>query len=406
MPPPKRHLSVQNEETTPDGNSDAEPVPTTNVPESRSTGSPEPPSATEPADPGVYKSVREVVPPQQYLQVEGIDPDKKEEKEEQQQKEVQELPPPAPAGDYKMLLYQPLKFRYAGKYPFMAVNNRNQVVVVFHHNVVINDMYYSVGQYNPANGRILWGEEHWYDMGSYPRIAINDSGLVVEVHESPRKRKTWYHVGMIHDDRIDWGPSYEIGQGLHPAVALSNDDQIVIVEESGGRFFSPEGYYFFGKVNKIDKTILFSRKRELLVHSAREPSVTMKGKNIVVAFLHERNRKLHIMLGRMDGLVVAWAEYEFLHFAVGTWPSVSLNENGVLVVCCQTHNRQVLCREGELRENDGMCHVQWSERAARQYEHGVYPTICLLEDNTLVEMHGASKFNGHAVYYATGKIKK
>ena len=300
---------------------------------------------------------------------------------------------------------QAQRFKYRGKYPCVAVNNNNQAVVVYHHNNFINDMYYCVGRLNPANGDIEWGEEHWYDMGAYPRVAVNNSGVVVEVHESPRKRKTWYHVGVIYEDKIDWGHSYEIGQGLHPAVALSADDEVVVVEESGGRF-SPEAYYFFGKVNEVDKTIQFSRKRELLVHSAREPSVTMMDKNIIVAFRHERNRgKLYSMLGRIDGLNVQWAEYEFHPFAEGNWPGISLNVNGIIVATCQTYtNRRVRCREGLLKEKDGSYYVEWSRREARRYDEGVYPTVCLLEDNRLVEFHGTPKFNGHSMWYVLGYV--
>ena len=331
-------------------------------------------------------------------------------KDEEGKQDRGEEPPRniAQDADYKITTFQAVRFRYKGKYPALAINNNNQAVAVYHHNNFLNDMFYCVGKLNPADDTIRWGEEHRYDQGAYPQIAVNNSGVVVQVHESPRKRKTWYHVGMIYDDTIDWGPSYEIGQGLHPAVALSDDDQVVIVEESGGRLFAPESFYFFGKVNKADKTILFSRKRELLVHSGKELSVTMKRNNIIVAFRHARNHgKLHTMLGKIDGLNVQWAEYEFTHFAEGNWPSVSLNGEGVVVVSCQTYaSRRVFCREGELKERDGLCYVQWSKREARQYDHGVYPSICLLEGNRLVELHGTNKLNGHSIWYTLGYVKK
>jgi len=82
---------------------------------------------------------------------------------------------------------------------------------------------------------------------------------------------------------------------------------------------------FLWEGKKKDTTIQFLRKRELLVHSAREPSVSMKGKNILVAFRHQRNNRLHAMLGKIESSVVQWAEYEFLYFSLGNWPSISLN---------------------------------------------------------------------------------
>ena len=371
---------------------------------------------TAPEPVPVYQADRDILSPQRVpLDVNG--PNKKRKAPEQDRGEEHEQDrgeePVEPIAriqdaDYKITMFQAVQFRYNGKYPSLAINNNNQVVAVYHHNNFRNDMFYCVGKLNPADDTILWGEEHWYDQGAYPQIAVNNSGVVVQVHESPRKRKTWYHVGMIYDDTIDWGPSYEIGQGLHPAVALSEDDQVVIVEESGGRLFAPESFYFFGKVNKVDKTILFSRKRELLVHSGKELSVTMKRNDIIVAFRHARNHgKLHTMLGKIDGLNVQWAEYEFFHFAEGNWPSVSLNGEGVVVVSCQTYaSRRVLCREGEVKERDGLCYVQWSKREARQYEHGVYPSICLLEGNRLVELHGTNKLNGHSIWYTLGYVKQ
>jgi len=54
-----------------------------------------------------------------------------------------------------------------------------------------------------------------------------------------------------------------------------------------------------------------------------------------------------------------------------------------------------------------MAHAIFSGlRESRSYEHGVYPSICVLEDNTLIEVHGTSDFNGHTVLYTTGIVKR
>lgn len=305
----------------------------------------------------------------------------------------------------KMSFCPPIALSNSGTYPCLAVNSCNQAVVVYHHNYIINDMFCCVGNLKQGD-TFNWEAEHCYDTGAYPKVAVNNSGVVVEVHESPRKRTTWYHVGKITGNSIKWGPSYELGQGRHPAVSLSDNNQVIIVEESGGWMFAPESYYFFGEVVESTKTIQFSRKREMLVHSAREPSVTMKGRSIIVAFLHARNYgKLHIMLGRIEGLVVQWAEYEFDPFAVGAWPSVSMNEDGMVVVSCQGYsNGQLLCRKGQLNNIDGIWCVQWSTNEAKRYEYGAYPSVCLLNDNQLVEMHSTGGTFTGEIWCTLGQI--
>ncbi len=331
--------------------------------------------------------------------------EKAEKKDEEEKKE-----------EFRITLPPALPFCYVGKYVSIGANNSNQIVAVYHHGNISTDMFYSVGKVDLGKEEIKWGPEYKYDQGGYPRVSLNDSGLLVEVHESPHQRKFWCRVGAISSDgSIDWGQVYENGGGTCPSVALSNDDTVVIVHESESRF-SYEVFYWFGRVNRIRKTADWICKKQPLWPSARaqELSVAICKQDVLVTFRQGiRGHSLHTLLGKIGDGLIAWKDakdnynIDPVSFGSGNWPSISLNSDGTVAVTFQSFIMRALqCREGVLIEKDGVsASIRWSTRNARTYVLGAYPSVVALDGNRIIEMHGTNKLNGSALYYSIGILQ-
>ncbi len=310
--------------------------------------------------------------------------------------------------DFRIVLPQSIRCDHDGKYVSIGVNNRNQIVAVYHHGNLSNCMYYSVGKIYMDKEEIKWGPEYKYDHGGYPKVSLNDSGILVEVHESPHKRNVWCRVGAINDDNtIDWGQLHENGGGTHPSVALNNDDTVVIIHESGSRL-SYEVFYWFGRVNRIRKTVDWIRKKELLLSSAQELSVAICKQDILVTFRSGiRQHPLYTLLGKIKDEIIVWAERDPVSFGSGNWPSISFNSEGTVVVTFQSFVMRALqCREGVLKEKDGVHAITWSKRPSRTYILGAYPAVAVLDGNHMIEMHGTNKLNGTTMFYFVGILKQ
>lgn len=64
-------------------------------------------------------------------------------------------------------------------------------------------------------------------------MAINDHGVVVEVHKSSSETKLWYHVGsLLSDDTVSWSSGQQYDTGDSPSVAINNQGIVVEVHKS------------------------------------------------------------------------------------------------------------------------------------------------------------------------------
>jgi len=148
-----------------------------------------------------------------------------------------------------------------GYHPTVAISKEGYVIVV-HSNKMGNngtDLYYQVGKLNPYGGwnqSVTWLTDfiHW-DAGFNSSIAINDSGVIIGVHEAGRGGDgLYYRVGhlrapahgdyTIQWDSTQWGVRYETG--INPSIALNNLNQVVEVHQVPGEYLL---HYRRGSVN-------------------------------------------------------------------------------------------------------------------------------------------------------------
>ncbi len=77
-----------------------------------------------------------------------------------------------------------------------------------------------------------WSGSKRYDKGNKPSVALNNQGLVVEVHKSEANSGLWYHVGRVNGSSINWGASVKYDNGVSPSVALTDDGMVIEIHQS------------------------------------------------------------------------------------------------------------------------------------------------------------------------------
>ncbi|MCB1713810.1 MAG: hypothetical protein KDK04_00725 [Candidatus Competibacteraceae bacterium] len=144
-----------------------------------------------------------------------------------------------------------------GNKPRVAVNNSNVVVEVHESNGLSSNMWYHVGIVDPSSKTITFGGSHHYDTGVTPSIAINNNNVAVEVHQSNGlSSNMWYHVGIVDPSSktITFGGSHHYDTGVTPSIAINNN-VVVEVHQSNGP--STRLWYHVGIVDPSSKTIDF-----------------------------------------------------------------------------------------------------------------------------------------------------
>jgi hypothetical protein len=134
----------------------------------------------------------------------------------------------------------------AGFKPTVAITREGYVILAYssQSNKILSDLFYRIGKIDPDGGRdqaIEWLRPavNW-DAGFHHSMAINDSGVVVQVHEAGRGGDgIYYRVGKLvinpgNDDyRIawygQWGNRYDTG--INPAIAINNRNEVVAVHQ-------------------------------------------------------------------------------------------------------------------------------------------------------------------------------
>jgi hypothetical protein len=90
------------------------------------------------------------------------------------------------------------------------------------------NLWYSGGVWKSPG--INWPTNEKYDTGRWPSIAINSSGVVLEVHQHPTDDRIYYRVGSISGTKIKWAhdKGTELCDGSRPRVAMNNSGNVVI----------------------------------------------------------------------------------------------------------------------------------------------------------------------------------
>lgn len=136
-------------------------------------------------------------------------------------------------------LFENAKGYGKGYRPRVAMNNKGVVVEVHNNEGTHNTLWYTVGILDKQNKTINWGAAKKYgNGGSQPSVAITNDGFVIETHRSEGPGTLWRHVGRVDTDnkKIEWSGSKYFDDGNAPSVACTSDGSLAIQTHESENF--------------------------------------------------------------------------------------------------------------------------------------------------------------------------
>ncbi len=236
-----------------------------------------------------------------------------------------------------------------------------------------------------------------YDNGEAPCCAINSKNRVVTIHEGTFRTSLNWRLGMTFGANLSFflaPDQHDFDTGYDPSVALTNDD--VVVEVHGSRR-STSGYLFYHVGEIKDHEISFpTGALQVGKDQGSDPSVALDQKNHVVEVHVGTKGQLRYRVGQLrpDLFKVEWWESARdlppAGGAVGDYPSVAMNGLGQLVVVYANAETLHYVR-GQL-SGDGT-DITWKE--VRPYifrapTKGSNPSVALTDDGYVYEVHQSS----------------
>ncbi|MEV0272674.1 hypothetical protein AB0H43_28175 [Hamadaea sp. NPDC050747] len=110
--------------------------------------------------------------------------------------------------------------RDRGVDPAVTINDSGQVVEV--HDSGHGTLWYWTGQVQ-SDWTVKWLAHARYDTGRNPVVALTDSGILVEVHQSAHRSSLWYRLGYVDvSGRLKWHlPSTPFMAGQLPSLRVT-----------------------------------------------------------------------------------------------------------------------------------------------------------------------------------------
>jgi hypothetical protein len=260
-----------------------------------------------------------------------------------------------------------------GTTPGVALNASGTVVEVHQSNGGSSNLWCHVGPVNTSSKTISFGKSQQYDKGTTPTVALNDHGVVVEMHQSNgASTSLWYNVGQVNTSKkeIDFGKPWEYVNGVTPTVALNNNGLVVEVHQSNGPSFNL--WYSVGQVNTSNKTISFGESQPYDVGT--HPAITLSDDGRVIEVHRSQTfDTLWRRTGTVDtgSKLIVWDTASIL-YGQGDTPSIGLSGANLIQVD-QGANDALLYTATTLADHSNWMADNLSLLGSRQLQQIVLP---------------------------------
>lgn len=183
-----------------------------------------------------------------------------------------------------------------------SVSVAGEKIVAVYKDSSNNKLYYKAGTVNTL-GIIDWGEHHTVlnDVGTTPSVAINNQGVVVEMHhDSGSPDVLWARVGVYSesDKTVGWKTAYPTGySGALPSVSMAYINQQNIIVATYVEFASSNTVHLLiGKVDSSLSTISWTYLQTIL--SGYNPKISINDYRDVI-FVSDNHVNANIKIGKL-----------------------------------------------------------------------------------------------------------
>jgi len=227
-----------------------------------------------------------------------------------------------------------------GSWPTVALTKEGYVIVVWSTGQFKSgsELRYRVGKIDPYGGinqSITWLLDYaFWDAGFHSSIAVNDSGVIVGVHETGNSSTgMYYRVGHLTDPAagnysVTWDSGFygiHYDDGINPHIALNNRNEVVEVHQVSG-----ENLLHYRRGTVSGGTINFAGSQRY-DNNANRPAAALLDTGLVVEF--HANAGLFTRTGRLspsNPAGIEWSNSVNIDIDRSTFPAVATNGASVL----------------------------------------------------------------------------
>lgn len=284
----------------------------------------------------------------------------------------------------------------SGRYCTAATNGK--IAIEVHCSQASDSMWYQIGSIHEAT--VKWGESERisrngdFQNGYKPAIAMNNHGIIVEVHQTSNvvKKDVYANVGKVNGDKINWNTNKSFDRGLNPDVAI-NDNGIVVEIHETSNITNKQLYYNLGSVQGDHVKWEESHKCPV---TGSTPSIALNNSGKVIA-VYEENNKLFYMLGEVNSKKINWLTTA-TYYQRGNNPSISLTDDGRIVEVHESEGLTGLWQlSGKINADNT---IKWSQ--ATNFDTGSNPKVSVASDGNLaLQVHSGSLFQ---LWYSTSRL--
>lgn len=239
----------------------------------------------------------------------------------------------------------------------------------------------------------FFGLAYEFDGGVDPGVAINESGVVVEVHKNEAAWSLYARSGTIDQATVAWNDLDSdrdpYTSGAEPACALNNNNYLVEVHK---REVGDKLYANYGTVSGA--TISWADDGDWKDYDGdgKRPAVALIDSGRLVSVFQKNDDDLRYRVGQINtsDQEIDWQDPH--DFGTGVWPRVAMNNsNYVIAVWCESDQvSQMKYRVGTV----GSGEITWHGDPVDLHEwFGFRPAVALTNDNTVVVTYKPASVN-------------
>jgi hypothetical protein len=263
---------------------------------------------------------------------------------------------------------------------------------------------------SPAAAQVQWNAVYNYDEGVQQTLAIHPSGLVLEFHRANFVSALFYKVGRLQGTTVNWGVSQPApASGYWPNVVITEDGHVLFVWSTRE---SKQGSSLHYMVGKLDP---YGSNRESIqwltngqaFDAGFNSSVAMNELGVIVE-VHESATGgwgIFYRVGHFADL--AGGDYNIIwdsgpsgiNYDDGINPHIAINNQNQVVEVHQVPNEDLLHYHRGVVMSGSIIDFGGSQR---YHDYAYQPSVALLDNGQVLEMHGQDKDGG--VYALPGTL--
>ena len=308
-----------------------------------------------------------------------------------------------------------------GVYCSVSGNTHNEVMVVYHKNLMKKSMFCRLGTTISTNEVVFRDIEEELDQceGEGPQVAINDERMMViafstkpSAFASSASGVIKYTVGKYKEDRkpTNWERDHTVCDGTSPVIAMYEDHLVLVFIKNNSLIYKT------GILNYSTRMIYWEERETLIDKDARQPRVAMNSQWCCVVYKGQRGSSLKTILGKVQ-LKPGSHNYE-IQFEIptdshpnspeGNYPSITLlRDNTVLVVYQRGEAafRKLFASTGEIDTTKKV--IKWPADKNPSFVPGALSSLTTVgsEGSKFVEVHTTNKLGGCKLWYEVGTVK-